>query len=79
MSSSVPRRTVRSPGHALPAEDAGGDVGVALRAHPANNFDSLRLLAAGMVQFALTGRPEPRVLGLMKSGTFGLLVYWCSS
>jgi len=83
MSSSVPRRTVRWPGHALPAEDADGDVGVALHAHPANNFDSLRLLAAGMVlcshQFALTGRPEPRVLGLMKLGTFGVLVFFVIS
>ena len=67
----------------MPADDVGGHAGVALHAHPANNFDGLRLLAACMVlcshQFALTGRSEPRVLGLMTLGTLGVLVFFVIS
>jgi peptidoglycan/LPS O-acetylase OafA/YrhL len=53
------------------------------RQHPSNNFDAVRLLAAGMVlfshQFALTGRVEPRPFGLLTSGTLGVLVFFAVS
>lgn len=53
------------------------------RQHPANNFDAVRLLAAGMVlcshQFALTGRVEPRPFGLLTLGTLGVLVFFAVS
>ncbi|WP_426689371.1 acyltransferase family protein [Rhodanobacter ginsengiterrae] len=53
------------------------------RQHPSNNFDAVRLLAAGIVlcshQFALTGRAEPRPFGLLTMGTFGVLVFFAVS
>jgi len=53
------------------------------RQHPVNNFDAVRLLAAGMVlcshQFALTGRVEPRPFGLLTLGTLGVLVFFAVS
>lgn len=53
------------------------------RQHPSNNFDAVRLLAAGMVlcshQFALTGRAEPRPFGLLTLGTLGVLVFFAVS
>ena len=53
------------------------------RQHPVNNFDAVRLLAAGMVlcshQLALTGRVEPRPFGLLTLGTLGVLVFFAVS
>lgn len=83
MSSGASRHAAGPPGHAVPAGGENRHAGIALRAHPANNFDSLRLLAAGMVlcshQFALTGRPEPHVFGLMTLGTLGVLMFFVIS
>lgn len=51
--------------------------------HSLNNFDAIRLLAAGMVlcshEFALTGRVEPHPFGLVKLGTLGVLVFFSVS
>jgi len=53
------------------------------RQHPSNNFDAVRLLAAGMVlcshQFALTDRVEPHPFGLLTMGTLGVLVFFAVS
>jgi peptidoglycan/LPS O-acetylase OafA/YrhL len=53
------------------------------RQHSLNNFDAIRLLAAGMVlcshEFALTGRVEPHPFGLVKLGTLGVLVFFSVS
>jgi len=47
-----------------------------------NNFDFLRIVAATLVlfshQYALSGRPEPSILG-MSFGTFGVLVFFSIS
>jgi peptidoglycan/LPS O-acetylase OafA/YrhL len=47
-----------------------------------NNFNGLRLLGAGMVlighQFALSGRPQPLLLGL-KLGSVGVLIFFAIS
>lgn len=53
------------------------------RQHPLNNFDAVRLLAAGMVlcshQLALTGHSEPRPFGLLTFGTLGVLIFFAVS
>lgn len=53
------------------------------RQHPSNNFDAVRVLAAGMVlcshQFALSGREEPHPFGLLTLGTLGVLVFFAVS
>lgn len=53
------------------------------RAPLPNNFDFVRVLAAGMVlcshQFALNGRPEPNLFGLLNLGTLGVLVFFSVS
>lgn len=54
-----------------------------LEQHRTNNFDFLRILAAGMVlcshQFALIGQSEPRPFGLLKIGTLGVLMFFSIS
>lgn len=53
------------------------------RQHPLNNFDAVRLFAAGMVlcshQMALTGRSEPRPFDLLSFGTLGVLIFFAVS
>lgn len=48
-----------------------------------NNFDALRLLGALLVlishQFALSGRPEPRLVGDHSFGNLGLLIFFSIS
>jgi peptidoglycan/LPS O-acetylase OafA/YrhL len=50
---------------------------------PRNNFDALRLIGAFLVlvshQFALSGRPEPRVVGDHGLGNFGVLIFFSIS
>jgi len=50
--------------------------------HQNDNFDALRLLGALSVlvshQFALTGRPEPALLGI-RLGTIGVLIFFAIS
>jgi len=52
-------------------------------AHRRNNFDFLRIVAAFCVlishQHALTGQPEPSVLGAQSLGGFGVLVFFAIS
>lgn len=53
------------------------------RVHSSNNFDAVRLLAAGMVlcshQFALTARSQTFMFGRMTLGTVGVLVFFSVS
>lgn len=48
-----------------------------------NNFDALRVIGAFLVlishQFALSGRPEPKVLGEHSLGNLGLLIFFSIS
>ncbi|MBS0445615.1 MAG: acyltransferase [Proteobacteria bacterium] len=64
--------------------EAGGNLRPqAKSAHPANNFDAIRLLGALMVlvshQFALSGRPEPHVAGDVSLGALGVLIFFSIS